>query len=116
MKTRWIVTLIGTVGLLGSNAVLAHNEGYRYGSPGPAVNGGVAVWIDSYGNVRYGANLAYGSPRVYAAAPYGGYAHGARCDHPSHYAYNRGYYKDHKHKHKNKHRKEHKHQHGKRHH
>jgi len=112
MKTRWIISLIGSLALLSSNAVLAHNDGYVYRPAGPGVNGGVAVWVNSYGNVQYAANLAYGAPRVYTAVPYYGHAHKARCKHRSHHAYERGYYEGRQHGH----RRGHKHRYGKHHH
>lgn len=91
MKTRRMMALIGSLSLLCSNAVFAHNNDRGY--IGPAVTGGVAVWADSYGNVQYAGNVAYGSPYVYVAEPYYGHAHIPGCNHRSHYAYERGYNK-----------------------
>jgi len=62
MKARWIITLAGSLGLLCSSAVLAHDVGPAFRVAGPGLNGGVAVWADPCGRVQYAANLAVGVP------------------------------------------------------
>lgn len=109
MKTRRTLVLIGTLGLLCSSAVFAHNSG------APVVNGGITVWGDSYGNVQYAGNLVVGAPYAYALVPDYRHAHGRACRHRSHYAYERGYYEGRHQRHGKSHKRRHKRGHGRHH-